>query len=223
MIKKKKNPKKRINKFKIPDWTTEKSLWLQGFKLVVGVDEVGRGAWAGPVVAGAVIFAEGTEIVGVRDSKQMNEYDRECLAMEIKSRAFLYAIGEASSEEVDEKGILVATKLAMERSLNRLGFKPDFLLIDALRLVWQGVACQPIIKGDQKSISIASGSIVAKVYRDELMKKYDKKYRNYCFAEHKGYGTKKHQEMIEKYGLCDIHRSSFKCFRKKSKGLFDAK
>ncbi len=210
---------RKKNKSVLPDFTTEESLWNQGFDLIVGIDEVGRGAWAGPVVAGAVVFQKGSQIEGVRDSKQLNKDDRERLAKDIKSQAFLYSVGEASSEEIDKRGILVATKIAMERALDNLEKKPDYLLVDAVRLMWEGVRCQPIIKGDQKSISIAAGSILAKVYRDKLMKDFDEEFVGYDFAGHKGYGTKKHQDVIDEIGLCDIHRKSFKCFKQDDSNL----
>ncbi|HPN67158.1 MAG TPA: ribonuclease HII [bacterium] len=197
-----------------PSFQVEKELWKQGCKLIAGIDEVGRGAWAGPVVSAAVVWQEGTVIKKIRDSKMLNSLQRERLAQKIKAKALSFAIGEASAREIDELGILVATKLSMMRALDGLSVKPDFLLVDAVKLFWEKVACQPIIKGDQKSISIAAASIVAKVYRDELMAKMDDQDDRYQFNKHKGYGTKLHQELIDKYGASKQHRVSWKCFQK---------
>lgn len=205
-----------------PSFECENNLWEQGHELVAGIDEVGRGAWAGPVVAGVVVWKKNSEVVdGINDSKILGYLDRERLAKDINRQAFLVGIGEASNLEIDERGILVATKLAMERALNSLPVKPDFLLVDALKICWSDVPCQPIIKGDQKSVTIAAASIVAKVYRDELMTNQESKFKDFSFGKHKGYGTKLHQEEIKKFGLTKIHRNSFKCFAKKTGGLFD--
>lgn len=206
---------------KYPNFETENNLWKQGYELIAGVDEVGRGAWAGPVVAGAVVWQKSTVVKGMRDSKQLKADDRERLVQTIMNQALFYAIGEATNREVDENGIVVATMLAMERALENLAAKPDFVLVDALKLRWRGVVSQAIIKGDQKSISIAAASILAKVWRDNLMNNLQNKYSNYCFSKHKGYGTKLHQMEIAKSGLCEIHRISFKCFKVKVKGLFN--
>jgi ribonuclease HII len=184
----------------VPSFQVEKELWGQGFRYIAGVDEVGRGAWAGPVVSAAVVWKEGTKVKKIRDSKMLVEKERERLAQIIEARAFCFAVGKASVEEINDRGILVATKLSMIRALFNLTQQPDYLLVDAVKLIWNNVSCQPIIKGDQKSISIAAASIIAKVYRDDLMKKLNKKNDIYQFGQHKGYGTKLHQELITKYG-----------------------
>lgn len=180
-----------------------------GYKLVAGIDEVGRGPLAGPVVTAAVILKEGDLIDGVNDSKQLSAAKRERLYDEIINRAEAYSFGVVSYEEIDELNILQATMKAMSIAIGGLKLKPDFVLVDALTIPDIKIRQKGIIKGDAKSISIGAASIIAKVYRDRMMVEYDKIYPGYGFAENKGYGTKAHIDAIKKIGICPIHRKSF--------------
>lgn len=177
-------------------------------KILCGVDEVGRGPLYGDVVAAAVILPVGFDISEIDDSKKISEKKRIRLAQKIMDEA-VYAIGSASSDEIDEINILNATKLAMKRAIEGLKVRPDFLLIDAVALADVEIEQESIIKGDAKSASIAAASIVAKVYRDALMVEAGKIHPEYGFESHKGYGTKQHREAILKYGILQEHRKSF--------------
>ena len=192
----------------MPDFSIETQVKSKGFKLVCGVDEAGRGPLAGPVCAAAVILNE--EIEGLNDSKKLSEKKREALFDEIKEKALSYSIAFASVEEIEEHNILNATYLAMNRAIDGLNVKADFALIDGNR-VPAGISlpCETVVKGDAKSCSIAAASILAKVTRDRLMLEEDKKYPEYNFKKHKGYGTKEHTDAILKYGMSPIHRPSF--------------
>ena len=176
---------------------------------ICGIDEAGRGPLAGPVVAGAVILPKGKRILYVNDSKKLSEKKREELFDVIKEDALSYGIGIVSPERIDEINILQATYEAMREAVNKLSVKPDILLNDAVTIPGIDVKQVPIIKGDAKSLSIASASILAKVTRDRLMVEYDSLYPEYGFAKHKGYGTKVHIEAIKEYGPCPIHRRTF--------------
>lgn len=189
----------------------EKQLWAKGYNLVCGIDEVGRGCFAGPVVVGAVIFSADCKIpVGVADSKLLLPKVRERLALEIKECAKSWAVAEVDVETINKIGIGKATQMAFKKVVDTISLAPDFLLIDAFYISEIEKEKQlPIIGGDRVSISIAAASIIAKVYRDELMEKLDSEYPGYDFGKHKGYGTKAHQEAIKKNGLCPLHRTSF--------------
>mgnify|MGYP000734755164 CR=1 FL=1 len=176
---------------------------------ICGIDEAGRGPLAGPVCAAAVILPEGCVIDGLNDSKKLTEKKREALFDVIKEEALSYGIGIVSPERIDEINILQATYEAMHEAVNKLSVKPDILLNDAVTIPGIDVKQIPIIKGDAKSLSIASASILAKVTRDRLMTEYDSLYPEYGFARHKGYGTKVHIEAIKEYGPCPIHRRTF--------------
>lgn len=192
----------------MPDFSIETQVKSNGFKLVCGVDEAGRGPLAGPVCAAAVILNE--EIEGLNDSKKLTEKKREALFDEIKEKALSYSIAFASVEEIEEHNILNATYLAMNRAIEGLNIKADFSLIDGNRIpAGITVPCETVVKGDAKSCSIAAASILAKVTRDRLMLEEDKKYPEYNFKKHKGYGTKEHTDAILKYGVSPIHRPSF--------------
>lgn len=192
----------------MPDFSIENEIKQQDFKAVCGVDEAGRGPLAGPVCAAAVILAE--EIEGLNDSKKLSEKKREALFDEIKEKALSYSIAFASVEEIEEHNILNATYLAMNRAIEGLNIKADFALIDGNRVPTDiKVPCKTVIKGDALSCSIAAASILAKVTRDRLMLEEDKKYPQYNFKKHKGYGTKEHTDAILKYGVSPIHRPSF--------------
>ena len=192
------------------DWLRyENEAKADGFKIVCGIDEAGRGPLAGPVCAAAVILPEGCIIEGVNDSKKLTEKKREQLFDVIKSTALAYSIATADEKEIDEINILQATYLAMKRAFDGLSIKPDVALVDGNRDPGLGVPTRTIIKGDANSMSIAAASILAKVTRDRFMLEMDEKYPEYQFAKHKGYGTKIHYEMLDKYGASEIHRMTF--------------
>lgn len=196
----------------------ELSLVEQGYHLIAGLDEAGRGAWAGPVAAAAVILPLDREdlaeaLEGVNDSKLLTPEKRAELAPVIKKVATAWAVGRVTNAEVDEFGIVTATKYAMERALRKLDVDPDYLLIDALTLSEDVMALDRqmrLIKGDQRSLSIAAASILAKVTRDEYMVGLDEQFPEYDFAGNKGYGTKSHRAGLERSGPCRAHRHSFK-------------
>lgn len=181
----------------------------EGFGIIAGVDEAGRGPLAGPVVAVSVILPSGVRIEGVRDSKKIQGKEREQLFEEIFFNAIDIGIGIVDAVEIDRINILEATKLAMHRAITNLTKKPDIVLIDALNIPSVDIRQKSIIKGDAKSASIAAASIIAKVIRDSIMKEYHRIYPQYDFVRHKGYATKTHLDRIEKYGPSPIHRKSF--------------
>lgn len=180
-----------------------------GFQLICGVDEAGRGPLAGPVCAAAVILPKGHIIEGVNDSKKLSEKKREALFDKIIAEAEDYSIAAATPQEIDGINILQATFLAMQRAIDGLKNVPDYAMIDGNRLPNLSMSAETIIKGDAKSASIAAASILAKVTRDRYMIEMAVKYPEYKFEKHKGYGTKLHYEMLDQYGPCEIHRQSF--------------
>lgn len=180
-----------------------------GYKIVCGVDEAGRGPLAGPVYAAAVILPDGLEEMGINDSKKMTEKKREALFDIIVDNAVAYGIGFATEKEIDEINILNATFLAMRRAVEAMGVKPDLVLVDGNRKPNTGYEEMTLVKGDAKSISISAASILAKVSRDRYMKDLAERHPEYKFEQHKGYGTKLHYEMIEQYGILPDHRRSF--------------
>ncbi|WP_252263947.1 ribonuclease HII [Paracidobacterium acidisoli] len=187
----------------------EKAARLQGATVIAGVDEVGRGALFGPVVAAAVILPIDTRIRGLRDSKQLLREDRERLAGVVKKKAIAIVIEEIDAETIDRVNIYQATRLAMTAAVTKLSPAPDHLLIDAMKL---DLTCPQtsIIYGDSLSISIAAASVVAKVYRDGRMRELDHEYPQYGLASHKGYSTPEHLAALEKHGPCPLHRRSFR-------------
>jgi ribonuclease HII len=191
----------------------ERAARLQGATAIAGVDEVGRGALFGPVVAAAVILPEKTRIRGVRDSKQLLPEERERLDVIIRSRAIAVAIGFADAATIDAINIRCASHQAMLAAIAQLVPQPDFLLIDAERL---DTPCrqQAIVHGDSISISIAAASIVAKVYRDAWMCRYHEEYPQYGLASHKGYGTEEHLRTLAEHGPCPLHRTTFEPVRR---------
>ena len=196
-----------------PDLRFETRLWGAGFLYPAGLDEAGRGAWAGPVSAGAVILPRDEQVTerlrGVRDSKQMLPHQRVFWASEIRAAAVAWGVGFASHQEIDSLGILPATRLAMQRALEGLAMPPDHLLIDALRLPGVLLPQSALIKGDARSLSIAAASVLAKTARDRWMEEIDQTFPGYGFARHKGYGTAAHAQALAKLGPCPIHRASF--------------
>lgn len=177
--------------------------------VVCGIDEVGRGPLAGPVVAGAVILPEDCQILYLNDSKKLTERRRELLYEEIMEKAVAVGLGVVSQERIDEINILQATYEAMREAIRNLAVKPDILLNDAVTIPQVDIKQVPIIKGDAKSISIGAASIVAKVTRDRLMVEYDRIMPEYDFASNKGYGSAEHIAALKKYGPTPIHRASF--------------
>jgi ribonuclease HII len=230
---------------KFPTLTFEKDLWEAGFARIAGIDEAGRGAWAGPVGAAAVILPPDPDLThrldGVRDSKLMTSRQREIWAPLIQQVALAWGVGFASSREIDSLGILPATKLAAMRALVSISKSsslhlqssipdplslmpdylvpgylfPDYLLTDYLLFPSLDLPQTALIKGDRLSLSVASASILAKTARDACMRELDDQYPGYGFARHKGYGTRLHQEAIGQVGLCEIHRKSFSILHKK--------
>ncbi len=179
------------------------------YGLICGIDEVGRGPLAGPVVAGAVILPKDCDILYINDSKKLSEKKREELYDVIMQKAVAVGIGYASHERIDEINILQATYEAMREAISKLSVRPDILLNDAVTIPGVDIKQVPIIKGDAKSISIGAASIVAKVTRDRLMVEYDSVYPGYGFASNKGYGSAAHIKAIKEIGPCEIHRQSF--------------
>ena len=190
-------------------WEIENSLYSDGFKVICGVDEAGRGPLAGPVCAAAVILPNNLEIPGLTDSKKLTDKKRRELFPIIKEQAIAYGIGFASHEEIDEINILQATYLAMERALAQLSVQPDLALIDGNRAKDFGLPVRTVVKGDSLSMNIAAASILAKVTRDDLMLELAQKYPEYGFEVHKGYGTKAHYEALRAHGASSIHRMTF--------------
>ena len=188
----------------------EKELNAKGINIIGGVDEVGRGPLIGSVVAACVVLPKDFTIEGLTDSKKLSEKKREQLFDIITEKAIAYCVAFGTLEEIEEKNILQATFLAMNRAIEGLEQKADFALIDGNKIpVGIKIPAAAIVKGDAKSMSIAAASILAKVSRDRLLMEYDKKYPEYQFAKHKGYGTKLHTDLIKEYGPCEIHRLSF--------------
>lgn len=194
--------------------TEEKNLRLHGFELIAGTDEAGRGPLAGPVVAAAVIFPASYRNKNIRNSKELTPLRREELFIEIKNHALSWAVGVVGWKQIDEMGILNASKLAMRQAVLKLDPAPDFILSDAVGLNIMGIAQKAIIKADESVFCVAAASILAKVHRDRLMLEYHKKYPEYGFARHMGYGTEIHLSAIQKHGACLIHRLSFAPFSK---------
>ena len=191
------------------DYSYELRAMEQGFKIVCGVDEAGRGPLAGPVYAAAVILPTGLQIPGLNDSKKLSEKKREELFDIITQKAISYSIGIATEREIDEINILNATFLAMKRAVDGLEICPDYAIIDGNREPHTGIFEETVVKGDGKVMSVAAASILAKVSRDRFMLEMAEKYPQYQFEKHKGYGTKLHYEMISQYGVSPIHRRSF--------------
>lgn len=185
------------------------NLIREKFSVICGIDEAGRGPLAGDVYAAAVVFDDDVIIEGINDSKKLSEKKREQLFDIIKEKAKAYCISVATIEEIEQLNILGATMLAMKRAVEGLGITPDIALVDGNRLPDLSCRAIAIIKGDGTSQSIAAASILAKVARDRYMTELDKQFPEYQFGKHKGYGTKLHYEMLEKYGISEVHRPSF--------------
>lgn len=191
------------------DFEYEISAKNKGFNAVCGVDEAGRGPLAGPVFAAAVILPDGCEIEGLNDSKKLSEKKREALFDVIKEKAISWSVASVDEKIIDEINILQATYLAMKNAVEGLDVSADYALIDGNRMPPIAIEGETVVKGDAKSMSIAAASILAKVSRDRFMLELDKKYPQYQFAKHKGYGTKLHYEMLTEHGISDCHRMTF--------------
>ena len=190
-------------------WELESEIYAEGFSLICGVDEAGRGPLAGPVYAAAVILPRDTVIEGLNDSKKLTEKKREALFDVITERALTYGIASASVEEIEELNILNATFLAMNRAIEKLDPVPELALIDGNRNTGIALPSRCVVKGDSRCADIAAASILAKVSRDRYMLTLAEKYPQYHFEQHKGYGTKLHYEALREYGPSPEHRSSF--------------
>lgn len=190
-------------------WAIEHICFGDGYKVVCGVDEAGRGPLAGPVCAAAVILPPDLEIPGLNDSKKLTDKKRRELFEQITSQAVAYGIALVDEKEIDEINILQATFLAMKQAVNALPAAPDMVLIDGNRAPELPMQVKTVVKGDSLSASIAAASILAKVTRDRLMEELDETYPEYGFAVHKGYGTKRHYNALREYGPCAVHRMSF--------------
>lgn len=186
----------------------------QGYQLIAGVDEVGRGPLVGDVVTAAVILDPNNPIEGLNDSKRLSEKKRLALLPEIKEKALAWAVGRCSPEEIDELNILQATMVAMQRAIAGLKVQPDLVLIDGNRCPELPMDSQAVVKGDLRVAEISAASIIAKVVRDQEMEELDKQYPQFGFAKHKGYPTKAHFEAIEQHGVISEHRKSFKPVKK---------
>ncbi len=184
--------------------------WIKGTKYIAGIDEAGRGPLAGPVVAAAVIFSDDVIIPGVNDSKKLSPLQRERLYNSIYNDALAVGIGICDERLIDEINILQATYQAMKKAIINLPLRPQHILVDGKMIPDLQIPQTALIQGDQKCFSIAAASIIAKVTRDRIMVKYDSRFPQYGFAQHKGYPTQKHINAIIEHGICSIHRTSFK-------------
>lgn len=190
-------------------WEIEEGFYTEGFHVICGVDEAGRGPLAGPVCAAAVILPPHLEIPGLTDSKKLSDKKRRELFPVIQEKAIAYGIGMASEEEIDRINILQATFLAMQRALDQLSVRPELALIDGNREKDFGLPVKTVVKGDSLSMNIAAASILAKVTRDDLMTELALSYPQYGFEIHKGYGTKAHYSALREYGPSPVHRMTF--------------
>jgi ribonuclease HII len=211
-----------MRKLKTASMDNELMLWQGGSRYIIGLDEAGRGAWAGPVAAGAVCLPVNDpdlqkKLAGVRDSKEMTPRQRARLVEVIKDTAITWGIGWATNDEIDQLNILRATCLAMQRALDDAkqrvqNFTPDYILTDSIKwdeLTQMGIPFQSMVRGDKLSLTISSASVIAKVWRDEYMRELDKQYPQYFFSAHKGYGTAKHSAALQAHKASPHHRKTF--------------
>ncbi|MBO6525055.1 MAG: ribonuclease HII [Balneolaceae bacterium] len=187
----------------------EEQLWSEGFQRIMGLDEVGRGCLAGPVVAAGVIFKPGTEIEGIRDSKTIPEHEREQLAELIQEKALFWTVLEGSIQEIEQLNILWASLATMQKCAETKGADPDYLLVDGNRYVTSLIPYTCLVKGDDRSMSIGAASILAKVYRDSLMKELSGKYPEFGWETNVGYPTPHHKKALKEYGFTKYHRLGF--------------
>jgi ribonuclease HII len=198
-----------------PTLEHEQCFVAQGYHLIAGIDEVGRGCWAGPVVAAAVILSDvvyhmPNVLAGLNDSKQLSAAQRLALVDTIQRVALGIGIGIVSAHDIDALGILTATRYAMQHAVMQLPVIPQAIVVDAVAFPRWPIPQQAIIKGDEQSLSIAAASVIAKVRRDQMLIALDRTYPAYGFAQHKGYGTAQHQQALRQHGLIDQHRRSFR-------------
>ncbi|NTU69419.1 ribonuclease HII [bacterium] len=195
----------------MPDFKIEKEILKQGYSRICGIDEVGRGSWAGPVVVCATIIQSNINIKEINDSKKITKTKRDQISEKLKKENVEFGIGKASNKEIDRLGIMKALNIAASRALNKLYHKPDIILLDGtVNYIEESYKVITRKKADEKSITVASASIFAKVYRDKLMEKIHRLNNNkYNFHKNKGYGTKEHKEKIDKNGLSSFHRKSY--------------
>jgi len=191
-------------------WTFEKNAKKKGYVIIAGIDEVGRGPLAGPVVSSAVILGNAFTVDGITDSKQLSPGKRDDLYNQIYQHAQDISLGVVTNDIIEQINILQAARLSMLYAVEKLKDPPDFLLIDGIHRIDSPIPQETIKKGDQRSISIAAASIIAKVTRDRMMTEFANQYPEYGFEQNKGYGTKKHRDAIAKYGISPIHRKTFK-------------
>lgn len=191
------------------DYSYENAAHKKGYKIVCGVDEAGRGPLAGPVFAAAVVLPENYSHPVLNDSKKLSEKKRDEVFDDIVRDAVCYGVGTASEKEIDEINILNATFLAMKRAVEALSVTPGLAIIDGNKCPGTGIKEVALVKGDAKCMSVAAASVIAKVSRDRYMLELDKKYPEYMFSKHKGYGTKLHYEKLKEFGISDVHRKSF--------------
>lgn len=188
----------------------ENHLKKQGYKIIAGCDEAGRGPWAGPVIAAACILPQRVRCkFKLRDSKRLTPKRREEI-FDYLIKKTIYGIGITERRDIDRLGLIKATNLAFKKAINNLPIKPDYLLIDGRDKFKFNISFKSIIKGDLKIRSVAAASIIAKVVRDRIMQNYARKYQNYGFEFHKGYGTVRHRQALQKYGICSLHRRSYR-------------
>ncbi len=202
----------------VPTFVEEERLIAQGYRLIAGIDEVGRGPLAGPVIAAAVILSPEERpswLSRVRDSKQLTPSQRESIFDCMMESGIAFGVGVVSHEVIDERGIVPATRLAMRHAVEQLSTRPDYLLIDYMRLPGVRIPQKGVAEGDSICVSIAAASIVAKVTRDRMMVELDSQYPGYGLAQHKGYGTPEHLEALQKLGPCPIHRKTFEPVRER--------
>lgn len=192
-----------------PNYKIEKELWRRGFRGVAGLDEAGRGAWAGPVVAAAVVLPIDLKIRGLRDSKLLSPKQREELFLVINKKALAIGVGIISERIIDGEGIVGATRKAFLEAVNKIREQVDYLLVDGIRIFEHELPTDWHIKGDRKIGTIAAASVIAKVTRGNILSDYHQKYPQYGFDQHKGYGTDKHQTALNEHGWCEIHRKTF--------------
>lgn len=196
-----------------PSRTYENALRKRGYSLICGIDEAGKGAWAGPIVAACAVLPISVRLKGLRDSKLLTAPKREELYVKICSQALAWSVGIVSNEVIDTVGIIKSNRRAMEQALDKLSIDPDYVLIDGVPFWKPETDHEFVVRGDRHLTSVAAASIIAKVTRDQILKNYHKEYPDYGFAEHKGYGTEAHREALFEFGPCPIHRRSYSPIR----------
>ncbi len=193
-----------------PTWRIENKLYRRGYKSIAGLDEAGRGAWAGPVVAAAVVLPARLKVPGLRDSKLLRPAKRDKLHIYINKNALSVGVGIVGEGVIDKLGIIAATRQAFLEALKNLSVDVEYLLVDGVPIFDYKLPVDFLIKGDNRVMSIAAASVMAKVTRDNILRDYHSKYPEYGFDAHKGYGTKMHRKTLRKHGVSDIHRKSYR-------------